>query len=80
MPKVSVHSGPSNAARETVVQRETGPELVPVTEAPAEDVEGSEESSPGSSSETSSEKESTSSGPSEKPSPSPARKTASRSK
>ncbi|MEV7470266.1 hypothetical protein AB0O20_27735 [Streptomyces kronopolitis] len=80
MPKVSVHGGASNAAEETVVEGENGPELVPVTEAPAEDTEGSEESSPGSSSETSSEKGSTSPEQSETPSLSPARKTANRSK
>ncbi|MFI9079124.1 hypothetical protein ACIGW8_22085 [Streptomyces sioyaensis] len=80
MPKVTVHGGPSVAAEETVVEGEHGPELVPVTEAPADDTEGSEESSPGNSSATSSEKESTSPEQSEKPTPSPVRKTASRSK
>ncbi|MFH9248232.1 hypothetical protein ACH4LK_22725 [Streptomyces lydicus] len=80
MPKVTVHGGPSNAAEETVVEGANGPELVPVTEAPAEDAEGSEESSPGSSSETSSEKEPNSGEPSAKQAPSPARRTGSRSK
>jgi RNA polymerase subunit RPABC4/transcription elongation factor Spt4 len=80
MPKVTVHGGPSIADEETVVDTEHGPELTPVTEAPAEYTEGSEESSPGSSSATSSEKEPTSGEPSGKSSASPARKTASRSK
>lgn len=80
MPKVTVHTGPSNEAAELLAaDGEQSEQGQPAGQPEPADAEGGEDVSPSTSSSTSSEKPQTSPGTSETETPKPALKTASRS-